>query len=126
MSTLVIDTIQGKTTAGSINVRGEGSNNTNLQQGLAKSFLRGSGSASLQHSFNIASGTDNGTGDYTYTFINNMNQSEYPVSANSVGNVPRIGTSSNMNTSSYDTDHHTDAGANVDSGNVTVTFGDLA
>ena len=36
MSTLVIDTIQGKTSANSINVRGEGSNNTNLQQGLAK------------------------------------------------------------------------------------------
>ena len=39
MSTLVIDTIQGKTTAGSVNVRGEGSNNTNLQQGLAKSWV---------------------------------------------------------------------------------------
>ena len=39
MSTLVIDTIQGKTSAGYINVRGEGSNNTNLQQGLCKMWI---------------------------------------------------------------------------------------
>ena len=43
MSTLVIDTIQGKTNAGSINVRGEGSNNTNLQQGLIKAWTNFSG-----------------------------------------------------------------------------------
>ena len=40
MSTLIIDTIQGKTSAGSVNVRAEGSNNTNLQQGLAKYFIQ--------------------------------------------------------------------------------------
>ena len=54
MSTLVIDTIQGKTTAGSINVRGEGSNNTNLQQGLAKSWcnFQGTSTISIHNSFN--------------------------------------------------------------------------
>ena len=46
MSTLVIDTIQGKTTAGSVNVRGEGSNNTNLQQGLLKAWHRAEGDIS--------------------------------------------------------------------------------
>ena len=50
MSTLVIDTIQGKTTAGSVNVRGEGSNNTNLQQGLAKTFIAMGTDASTEDS----------------------------------------------------------------------------
>ena len=46
MSTLVIDTIQGKTTAGSVNVRGEGSNNTNLQQGWCKAWVNFTGVSS--------------------------------------------------------------------------------
>ena len=55
MSTLVIDTIQGKTTAGSINVRGEGSNNTNLQQGLCKCWAKVSADgASNLDSFNVS------------------------------------------------------------------------
>ena len=55
MSTLVIDTIQGKTTAGSVNVRGEGSNNTNLQQGLIKAWgnFDGSGTVGINDSFNM-------------------------------------------------------------------------
>ena len=78
MSTLVIDTIQGKTTAGSINVRGEGSNNTNLQQGLAKSWnnINGDDSASID-SFNAASFTDAGTGMYKWAFSNNMETATY-------------------------------------------------
>ena len=74
MSTLVIDTIQGKTTAGSINVRGEGSNNTNLQQGLAKAWISHSGynTPTAEDSFNHASLTDVGTGNYKYNFTNNF------------------------------------------------------
>ena len=85
MSTLVIDTIQGKTTAGSINVRGEGSNNTNLQQGLAKTWVNFNGNSTIatRDSLNTASLTDNGTGDYTVNFTNNMNNDDYAVSWNS-------------------------------------------
>ena len=86
MSTLVIDTIQGKTTAGSINVRGEGSNNTNLQQGLLKAWHRADGDASTvayDDSFNFASITDNGTGNYTSTFSNAMNNANYSISVES-------------------------------------------
>ena len=73
-----IDTLKGKTTAGSISVQGEGSNTTNLQQGLAKAWYvfdggRTSGTTSLEDDFNIASVLDNGTGDTTLTFTNNMN-----------------------------------------------------
>ena len=79
MSTLVIDTIQGKTTAGSINVRGEGSNNTNLQQGLVKAWMsmNGSSTIALHDSFNNASITDNGSGDYTQAFPNSMSNDDY-------------------------------------------------
>tara|TARA_Y200000002_G_scaffold6326_1_gene5393 strand:- start:43 stop:456 length:414 start_codon:yes stop_codon:yes gene_type:complete len=75
MSTLVIDTIQGKTTAGSINVRGEGSNNTNLQQGLAKVFSslsHESSTPTAKDTFNVASYTDNNTGVVTVNYTNNM------------------------------------------------------
>ena len=79
MSTLVIDTIQGKTTAGSINVRGEGSNNTNLQQGLCKSWIHfeGDGTVAITDSFNVTTLTDNNDGDYSYTFTTNMNNASY-------------------------------------------------
>jgi len=81
MSTLVIDTIQGKTTAGSINVRGEGSNNTNLQQGLNKAWinLNGYNTAAIRDSFNISSFTDNGYGDYTVTINNDMANANHVV-----------------------------------------------
>ena len=74
MSTIVIDTIQGKTTAGSINVRGEGSNNTNLQQGLAKAWIahEADGTPSAYDSFNNSSLTDLSTGLYKYNFTNNF------------------------------------------------------
>ena len=81
MSTLVIDTIQGKTTAGSVNVRGEGSKNTNLQQGLAKAWINhdfGSDN-SANDSFNISSTTDNSTANMDITFSNPMNNSTYAV-----------------------------------------------
>ena len=74
MSTLVIDTIQGRTTAGSVNVRGEGSNNTNLQQGLAKSWvgILNKSAVSKGDSLNVASLTDPGTGRIQITYTTNM------------------------------------------------------
>ena len=83
MSTLVIDTIQGKTTAGSINVRGEGSNNTNLQQGLCKHWISvNMSTAAVNDSFNAGSITDNGTGNFTNTITNPMSNVNY---ANTIG-----------------------------------------
>ena len=74
--TVKIDTIKGKTTAGSVTVQGENTATTNLQQGLAKAWIKFSGSAASIHgSFNISSLTDNGTGDYSPNFTNNMNTS---------------------------------------------------
>ena len=68
------NTFKGQTTAGSIAVQGEGTNTTNLQQGLAKSWISfdGTGTISTYDSFNIGSLTDVGTGDYGFTYTNNM------------------------------------------------------
>ena len=80
MSTLVIDTIQGKTTAGSINVRGEGSNNTNLQNGLCKAWVRTYAAAvNVVDSFNMSSVTDSAVGKYAPQINNNMANGDYAV-----------------------------------------------
>jgi len=47
--------------------------------GLAKAWLNmnGTGTIATRDSFNIASITDNGSGDYTGTFSNSMNNDDY-------------------------------------------------
>ena len=77
-SELKVDKFTGVTTAGSIDVTGEGnSTTTNLQQGLSKvnslGYGGGSQSFAAKDSFNRSGLTDNGTGDYTVSFTNNMN-----------------------------------------------------
>ena len=70
------NTFKGQTTAGSIAVQGEGSNTTNLQQGLAKSWVNHN-QATVSDSFNITSVTDNSAGDYGDNFTNNMANANY-------------------------------------------------
>ena len=92
MSTVVLDTITGKSTAttitigstpvvsasaNSMTIRGEGSAQTSIQQGLAKSWVNNTDAAAITDSFNIASGTDNSTGNYDLTFTNPMANATY-------------------------------------------------
>ena len=78
MSTLLLNTLTGKTSAGSIDVTGEGgSTTTNMQQGLIKQWVHFEGdSADLDtgeyDSFNTTSLTDNTTADYTVNIANDM------------------------------------------------------
>ena len=78
-SKLSVDTIQGVSQAGSITVQGEGTAETNLQQGLAKAFVHGDVSASVvaSQSFNIGSGTDHGTGDFSFAITSAMASADY-------------------------------------------------
>jgi len=78
-SKLSVDTIQGVSQAGNITIQGEGTAETNLQQGLCKAWynLIGSGTAALRDSFNISGITDNGTGSYTGAFSSNMGNDDY-------------------------------------------------
>ena len=65
-SELKVDKFTGVTTAGAIVVTGEGnSTTTNLQQGLAKSWLFfNQGGPTVTGSFNVASVTDTSAGLY--------------------------------------------------------------
>ena len=78
-SQLKVDTITGVTTAGSITIQGEGSATTNLQQGICKAWydVDGSGTAAINDSLNGSGLTDHGTGDFTITRTNPMNNLTY-------------------------------------------------
>ena len=116
MSTVVLDTITGKSTAttitigstpvvsasaNSMTIRGEGSAQTSIQQGLAKAWIKfnGTSTIAINDSFNITSITDNGTGDYDITIANDMGNANYSAlfgggegTGNSGGRVPNLST----------------------------------
>jgi len=94
MSTVILDTITGKSTAttitigstpvvsasaNSMTIRGEGSNQTSIQQGLCKTWIQfnGTGTIATQDSFGVGSLTDNNTGNYSIGFTNNMANNDY-------------------------------------------------
>ena len=82
-SQLKVDKFTGVTTAGSIDVTGEGnSTTTNLQQGLCKSWGCNEqiGTISVLDSFNQASITDITTGQHSTTRTNNMSSVNWTVS----------------------------------------------
>ena len=61
--------------SGSTNIVAEGTATTNLQQGLCKSWVHFDGSAAttVVDDLNVATITDNGTGNFTITFTNGFN-----------------------------------------------------
>ena len=75
---------------GSVDIHGEAGTTssastgktTNLQQGLLKAWADAdmTGTATLDDSFNIASLTDNGTGDFTLAISNDMANGAYAIS----------------------------------------------
>ena len=77
MSTLKTSNIQD--TSGNNNSTPE-----EISQGRAKAWItfNGTGTVANRDKFNIATITDNGTGDYTLTFTNNMSSSDYVVVGN--------------------------------------------
>ena len=80
MATLKTNTLTGTSTAGSIAVTGEGnSTTTNLQQGLAKSWVNfnGTSTVAVRDSLNVSSISDTDTGVYFQNFTNNMNAVDY-------------------------------------------------
>lgn len=88
MSEIRVDKISGKTSANAITVTGEnGSTQTSLQQGLAKAWINfnGTGSIATRDSFNVTGITDNGTGDYSITIANDMNNTNYSHAGSSGG-----------------------------------------
>jgi len=103
MSTVVLDTITGKSTAttitigstpvvsasaNSMTIRGEGSNQTSIQQGLNKQWATWNASQAIQDSFNTSGVTDTATGKATVGFSTAMNNINYAIiTAGSNGNA---------------------------------------
>ena len=79
MSTLLLNTLTGKTSAGSIVVTGEGgSTTTNMQQGLIKQWVNlTAATPAYKDSFNASTITDEGLGLYEYPFTNPMGNANY-------------------------------------------------
>jgi len=103
-SQLKVDTLTGVTTAGSIDVTGEGnSTTTNLQQGLAKAFIIFTQAATYvdHNSFNVSSLGDDGTGLTTINWSSAFSTAYYS-STIGIGefgvtyrNIPALGITSN-------------------------------
>ena len=86
MSEIKTDKLTGTGTAGSILVTGEGnSTTTNLQQGLAKSWINHFEGTSVNDSFNCTSLVDNGTGYYNHSFVNAHANKYYAATASIIG-----------------------------------------
>ena len=65
------------TTSGDVNVKGEGTNTTNLRQGLVKHWATINNGDTVADSFNQSSITDNSGSDCTYTFTTAMGNANY-------------------------------------------------
>ena len=77
-SELKVDKFTGVTTAGSIDVVGEGnSTTTNLQQGLVKQWIAFNMNGTIGDSFNTTSITDVDAGDFTVTIANDFANINY-------------------------------------------------
>jgi len=144
MSTVVLDTITGKSTATTITIgstpvvsasatsmtiRGEGSNQTSIQQGLAKAWVNFNGdSFATNDSFNVGSMTDHEAGTYTVTYSTNFgNANNSPVTcAGGDGYTDRLLTIDSITTSTVKMiENTTDNTQDVGIGTV-HTLGDLA
>ena len=128
-SILKVDTLTGVTSAGAITVTGEGGSATqSLQQGLCKAWLQGNSDASTDDDFNIASGTDNGTGDYTYSFTANMNNNTHIATGMSSDNNAEIIHSNSRSTTSVNikVKEGSDGSTAVDRAHAAAVHGDLA
>ena len=93
MSTILVDTLTGKTSAGNITVTSEGGAATmQLQQGLVKTWVNfnGTGTIAARDSFGVSTLADNGTGIYSVGFVSAMSNSDYAMSGVSGGNEGRM------------------------------------
>ena len=127
-NTVQINQLRGIDTAGSITVQGENTATTNLQQGLAKMWGKidqQSGTPAIAGSFNLASLTDNSTGNTTHTFTNAMNDDNY--SGQGQCNSVYVSTIESYNTGSFRQRVFNMSSSGTDrDDNATAVFGDLA
>lgn len=119
MSEIILDTITGKSTAttitigstpvvsssaNSMTIRGEGTAQTSIQQGLTKAwcFFDGTaGTIAVADSYNVGSLTDSSIGEYGINFTNNMSNANYSRYANAgATNASSVGGESSVHATS--------------------------
>ena len=126
MSTLKADTIQS-TSGGAA---------TLTKQSASKAFISfdGTGTVSIDVSFNVSTLTDHGSAEYSITYTSNINTSNHPITGTNVGSSESnfysyICSTGVAQTTSVDRIHsvHNNGSANNDQDPVhLVTNGDLA
>ena len=112
-SEIAIDKLKGASSAGSMTVVGEGgSTTTNLQQGLAKAFCNyaSNNSNEILDSFNVSTMTDVTDGSVKSNLTNNMDNSNYAISASTESMNEAIDyanhvTTSTMHVSTFNSSH---------------------
>ena len=129
-SAMTIDTGGNLTIkTGTTTVKGEGTNTTNLQQGLTKWFAthRGDFSNAVEDSFNVASHTDTGTGGVRYNFTNNMGNTDYCPHVTGINGDHLISTQGDVAASSCRFGHYNQSNGLTDPGfSSHSAVGDLA
>ena len=103
-----------------------GAATSNLATAMIKAWLSGGNGAEVSKGFNVASGTDNGTGDYSYTYTNNLSSSEIAGAGVSTDNTDQNLTIHSPTTSTYRVEVFLQNGNNVDRSNRSIICGDLA
>ena len=112
MSTIIVDTLTGKSTATTITIGStpvvssatgalaikdtQGNVNTDIQHGLSKTWasIQGTDTFGMHDSHNITSATDHSTGNHTLTFANDFNSATTYTYAFGVWNTINEGSSS--------------------------------
>jgi len=97
-----------------------------INQGVAKAWFFANGDASLQDSTNMASATDNSTGNYGYTFTNNMNNDDTSQTTTANTGIDRGSNTSGRATTGLTVEVFNQAGSNDDSNFSATIHGDLA
>ena len=135
MSEVITDKLTGRATAGDVTITAGTSATMKLQDGIAKVWcqLDGAGTAQVDGSLNIASLTDNGTGDYDINYTNALANTNYAITTSTEYTFSSslvIATYNESNKNAGDMQvvtNQTDEGGSVDVPEASVAiFGDLA
>ena len=128
MSTLRTNALEGVDAKNSITIVAGAGNvtTTNIEQGLAKVWIRASDAAVNADSFNVSSELDNTTGDYSYDFTSIMNNTDYCAMGTCKSTVPRIASVYGTSTTQFEIRYHNESGTDTDTENSNMIHGDLA
>ena len=128
MSTLRTNALEGVDAKNSITIVAGAGNvtTTNIEQGLAKVWIRASDAAVDADSLNVSSILDNTTGDYSYDFTSVMNNTDYCAMGTCKSTVPRIASVYTTATTQFEIRYHNESGTDTDTENSNMIHGDLA